>query len=80
MIQLITIGLTAAVGIISIIKWLGSYKRKREARKREIERLIKHGEKSIAEALDRNDTLSISRLTEQLRKLRGEYRALSKKK
>ena len=77
MIQLITIGLTVVVGIISIIKWLGSYKRKREARRMQIERQIKSEEHKLSNAMHSNDTVSISVIVERLRLLRAEYSNLN---
>ena len=79
MIQLLTIGLGVIGSILVIIRWLGSYKRKREGRMQEILKLIAHGEKVLAEALARNDSDSISRFSEQLRKLRLEYKHLLNK-
>ena len=78
MIQLLTIVFGVIGSVLVIIRWMGSYKRKKEGRKREILQLLKHGEQTIAEALHRNDTVSVSRIAEQLRKLRLEYKHLSK--
>lgn len=78
MIAAITAGLVCLGLILQIIVWLGSYKRKREKRKREIQKLLEQYTEKLAEALMDHDTNRISVLTRRLRDLREEYRVLNR--
>lgn len=77
---MITAGLVALGLLLQIIVWLGSYKRKREKRRREIQVLLQKLAEQLSEALVSNDTDRVSELSRRLRDLREEYRVLNRQR
>lgn len=80
MMAMITAGLVALGLLLQIIVWLGSYKRKREKRRREIQVLLQKLAEQLSEALVSNDTDRVSELSRRLRDLREEYRVLNRQR
>lgn len=80
MLTLVTAGLGVAGSILTIVIWLGSYKRKRRKERMAIGKRIIYAEQELAKALRGNDTDNISKLSLELSELRGSARDLDKKR